>query len=306
MAEKAKELMIQKIKNLLAEKKFKDAFKIYESLAQISPFDSKIIKIKKEILKTVERENREKIESALVKAKALLAESETEKALTLLKQYYKLAPNHKKLNKLIHSTQDTYRKEIMQKQKEFDEIHGKKLSTSMNKSVNEFLYDLINFQREYEDSVFANNFIERAKAYYIHNFLEKNKSVINSQKWDLIENIIIDLEKISDSNPEIKELEKNYKTLKYESQVQNLKDSIFEAEKNIETLLKMKKYQKAYQAIIELMKADNENQKAKEFMKIAKKGIFKTTKENCIKEILSNQTKLKEEYKKNPSSFKKI
>lgn len=306
MSDKLTELSIIKIKNLLAEKNFKDAYKHYEELAFRNPFDSKVMKIKNLIIKTVEKENKEKIEKAIIEAKKYIAEQNLEKALILLKNYLKVAPNHKKLNKILKETQNIYRLQIKQKQDEFDNVQGKKFSASMTKDVKGFLNDVINFKRQFNDSPLANNFIERAKAYFIHKKIETNQNLLKSKKYELIEGFFAELKEISDSNPEIIELEKKIKLEKYENQVQNLKESIYEAEKNIETLIKLKKFQKAYNAISELMKADNKNEKAKKLLPIARKGLFKENRDKSIKLIRENFPNLKKEYKENPSNFKKI
>lgn len=306
MSDKLTELSIIKIKNLLAEKNFKDAYKHYEELAFRNPFDSKVMKIKNLIIKTVEKENKEKIEKAIIEAKKYIAEQNLEKALILLKNYLKVAPNHKKLNKILKETQNIYRLQIKQKQDEFDNVQGKKFSASMTKDVKGFLNDVIKFKRQFNDSPLANNFIERAKAYFIHKKIETNQNLLKSKKYELIEGFFAELKEISDSNPEIIELEKKIKLEKYENQVQNLKESIYEAEKNIETLIKLKKFQKAYNAISELMKADNKNEKAKKLLPIARKGLFKENRDKSIKLIRENFPNLKKEYKENPSNFKKI
>ncbi len=306
MSDKLTELSIIKIKNLLAEKNFKDAYKHYEELAFRNPFDSKVMKIKNLIIKTVEKENKEKIEKAIIEAKKYIAEQNLEKALILLKNYLKVAPNHKKLNKILKETQNIYRLQIKQKQDEFDNVQGKKFSASMTKDVKGFLNDVIKFKRQFNDSPLANNFIERAKAYFIHKKIETNQNLLKSKKYELIEGFFAELKEISDSNPEIIELEKKIKLEKYENQVQNLKESIYEAEKNIETLIKLKKFQKAYNAISELMKADNKNEKAKKLLPIARKGLFKENRDKSIKLIRENFPNLKKKYKENPSNFKKI
>ncbi|MDX9971000.1 MAG: hypothetical protein RBS56_03795 [Candidatus Gracilibacteria bacterium] len=306
MSDKLTELSIIKIKNLLAEKNFKDAYKNYEELAFRNPFDRKVINIKNLIIKTVEKENKEKIEKAILESKKLLMTNETEKALKILNSYIKVAPNHKKLNKLLTEAKKLYRLQIKQKQDEFDKVQGKKFSASMTKDVKGFLNDIIIFKRRFEDSILANNFLERAKAYYIHKKIETSQNLLNSGKYELIEQFISELKEISDSNPEVVSLEKKIKTEKYETQVQNLKESIYEAEKNIETLLKLKKFQKAYDAISELLKADEKNEKAKKFLPIARKGLFSVNRTKSIEIIRQNLPSLKNEYKLSPKKFRKI
>lgn len=300
------EQSIDQIKALLAKHDYKNAFKIYEQLSNNFPFNKKVLKTKNQILKFIEKENSEKIENAILEAEKHISNKNYENAIRVLNVYIKIAPNHKKLLKTLKKSKELYKTEIKLKQEQFDKTEGKKLANSMNKTIREFLQDLIIFKRQYGENPIANNFLEKAKIFYIQKKISEKSELIKSTKFDLIENLIADLKTISDSNIQLFNLEKEIKQRKYDLQVENLQESIYEAEKNIETLLKLKKYKKAYKSCIQLLRSDNKNARVIKMLKKAKIGFNKQTREETIKLILLNIPNLKLEYQKEKQKFKKI
>jgi hypothetical protein len=300
------EIHYDQIKKLLAEKKFKEAIALFDSINKINPFDKRTIKAKRLVYESIEKENQDKIEKAIKKAEDLIKEKDYKSAIIVLKSFIKIAPNHKKLSKTIKQAQSLYKNQLKIAQEIFEEREAKALTKSFNLNTKDFLKELIEFKRKHNDNPLALNFLEKAKIFYIHNKIEKNTELLKSKKYDLIENFINDLRTISENNPEILKLEKKIRLEKFETQSINLKESIYEAEQNIETLLKLKKFQKAYKASKELLNQDNKNKKGLEFLKISKEKIIIINKIKTRKLIIENLENLQNQYKENPLSFKKI
>jgi len=303
MSKKPIQLGVEKVKSLLANKKFKEAFEEYEHLFKLYPFERSLSSLKKEIFIFLEKENKEKISQAIKEVILLNEKKEYTKSLQILKNFYKIAPNHKKLNNLIKKTQLLFNDELKRKKEIFEKSVSKEFIATENLSSEEFLRLIINFKKKYGTNKVANSYIEKVKSEYIYKRIEKYQELLQTNKFELIEQLLNSLKKISDSNVKIIEIENEIKKRKYDLQVLNLKESIYEAEKNIETLLKLKKFKKAYIASKELLRMDNKNKNAQDLYLKSKLKLQKLSNNETIQLIINDLPELKENFKNNPQKF---
>jgi len=262
-----------KADSFLAERNYKKAYEIYQLLAEKFPMSREVFKIKEKIDKEVQKENEIKINLKLKELKIFWKEKNYEQIIRQLKPYLVIAKNNKELNDQYLKAQIKYKEQIETNQKNFKKEQIKKLSILVKTDEKAFFMELYQLEKNNPGNKFIKNLVSDFRNQYIHDKLNKNKELFESEKFDVIEKVIENLKTVNKRNARLLELEREVKNRKFISQTTMKDESIYEGMTNLRTLIKLRKYSKAMKAAKEIIRADNKNKEALKILKIAEKDM---------------------------------
>lgn len=295
-----------KADSFLAERNYKKAYEIYQLLAEKFPMSREVFKIKEKIDKEVQKENEIKINLKLKELKIFWKEKNYEQIIRQLKPYLVIAKNNKELNDQYLKAQIKYKEQIETNQKNFKKEQIKKLSILVKTDEKAFFMELYQLEKNNPGNKFIKNLVSDFRNQYIHDKLNKNKELFESEKFDVIEKVIENLKTVNKRNARLLELEREVKNRKFISQTTMKDESIYEGMTNLRTLIKLRKYSKAMKAAKEIIRADNKNKEALKILKIAEKGYEKQIREQTINLIISKIPEIKKDYRNNRNNYLKI
>lgn len=295
-----------KADSFLAERNYKKAYEIYQLLAEKFPMSREVFKIKEKIDKEVKRENEIKIKLKLKELKPYWKEKKYEQIIRQLKPYLVIAKDDKELINEYLKAQTKYKEQIETNQKNFKKEQIKKLSILVKTDEKAFFMELYQLEKNNPGNRFIKNLVSDFRNQYIHDKLNNNKELFESDKFDVIEKVINNLKTVNKRNARLLELEQEVKNRKFISQTTSKDESIYEGMTNLRTLIKLRKYSKALKAAKEIIRADNKNKEALKILKIAEKGFNKQIREQTINLIISKIPEIKEDYRNNRKNYIKI
>lgn len=292
-----------KINHLVNEEKYKEAYLLCANFLEKFPDEERFVNLQKKIEKKVEEKNAEIVEKKIKELKSKYKEGKYVEILQEIKKLFIIAPENKKLTEFQQTVQYAYRKQIDALQKNFNKQQNERLTKLFNENPDKLLDEI--FQLEFNNQ--GNNDIKKLadifKKKVIERKIKEKKDLLNSDKFDAIENFIKELKKIDANNPEIHEIENTIKKRKHNSQIDTTTEFVYKGENYLDTLMKLGKYDKAIQTAEEVLKIDSGNKIIKKFLKKAKSKFFTQTKNETIKEIHENLPQLNKDYQKDKNKF---
>ena len=300
------EQLEQKINFLLTDRKFKEAFALCKEYILQYPEESRFIKIKNKIEKAVEEENEKITKDKLEAIKPLWKEEKYIDILKILKDLINASPNNAKLKSLYLDAENLYKKQFEKLNAKFNEEQRKRLNNVLQNNPGQINEELYILEKENPGSLNVKNLVLEYQDKLIEKKIEDKKELINSDKYDIIENFLEELKKIDKSNKRIQDIEKELKSRKLEGEIGQTKEFVYGGEKHLDTLLKLKKYDKAIKTAEEILKVDPNNINVRKVLKYSEKKFQNQLKYLAAESIEKNFQNLKEEYEQDKKKFIKI
>lgn len=295
------------IESLLVEGKLEEAFEKCQLALQKFPNEKIFLKIKKEVEAQITDKNKKEIKANVKTAKAFFNQGEIEQALKLIKNTFPLAPNNEDLKDLYRKYQEVYKEKLEEAEKNFI----KKQYENLKKLIDEDSYpQFIQATDRLESENKANKNIQKllkdVRAILIEKEIKNRKDLINSEKFEDIENFIQGLEKIDTNSETIKQLKGYVKRRKMGSQIEDVEEFIYEGENNLATLMKLGKYEEAILVCEEILQTNPANGSAIRTLQKAKRKAFYKSRTEAIKNIFIKLPALKAEYEQNKENFIRV
>lgn len=296
----------QKIRRLIQEKKYKEAYALCNNYLLEYPYEKLFTGLKDEIEAAVEENNQDFIKAKIDALKPLLKEEKYSAVLEELKKLLEIDPQNKKVAKLYRSAQAAYQQQINKIQKDFNKGQEQRLENLLENNPTALLEELFTLERNNPGnaSIFAltTNFRDRIIAQRI----KAKEDLVYSEKYDAIDHFIEELRMIDKKNPRIDELTNIVRARQHFSQLHEKEEFIYRGEKHIDTLMKLKKYDKAVSAANEILAVDKSNKRIAKLLEKAKKKFFGQSREDSIKAVEKNLPQLKSDLAKEPDKFRSL
>ncbi len=296
----------QKIRLLIAEKKYKDAINICNQLLKDFPQERELLELKADIEEIIQSEREGYIKEKLKEAEVLLDEDKFYETLKVLKPLLDANIQNDSVKKVYKKAQEGYKSEINEKQKQFQQEKEKKYMELLSTNPDGLLAELNVLESNNYNNKDILKFSYKFKELIIAKKIKTMSELIFSDKFDAIERFIGELKKIDSSNPKVKDLEKVIKQRKLGNQIENKKEFLYQGMDYIETLMKLKKFQKVIQVCSELLDVDTKNQL---LLQIKEKASQKLKAENVsqiAKTIQSEYPKALLDFNNNKAGFVKL
>lgn len=295
-----------KINSLVNDRKFKEAFSLCKESILQYPDETRFIKIRERIEKAVEEENERIIKDKIEAIKPLWKEEKYIEILGILKNLLAASPNNSKLKNLYLDAEQSYKKQFEKLNEKFIKEQHKRLDGILETNPNQLTEELYILAKENQGNQNVKNLVEEYEEKLIDKKINEKKELINSNKYDVIENFLDELRKINKFSNKIKEVESQIKARKLEGEIVQTKEFVYGGEKYLDTLVKLKKFDKAMQAASEILKVDPQNAAAKEVFINSEKKYKEQLKYLAADSINKNFESLKAEYEKDKTKFIKI
>lgn len=300
------EQLEQKINFLITEKKFKEAFSLCKDCIKQFPTESRFSKLINKIEEAVEEENEKIIKDKIEAMKPLWKEEKYLEILRILKDLLRLAPNNSKLRNLYLEAEESYKKQFEKLNEKFNKEQHKRLDEILKNNSGQLTEELYILEKENPGNQNVKNLVLEYEDKLIAKKIEDKKELINSNKYDVIENFLDELRKINKLNKRIQDVEVEIKSRKLEGEIVQTKEFVYGGEKHLDTLVKLEKFDKAIKAAEEILKVDPQNISAKEVLTFSKKKYKNQLRGLAADSIINDFQNLKIEYDQDKSKFIKI
>lgn len=295
-----------KINSLVNDRKFKEAFSLCKDCILQYPGEDRFIKIRERIEKAVEEENERIIKEKIEAMKPLWKEEKYLEILRTLKELLAASPNNSKLKSLYLDAEQSYRKQFEKLNEKFSKEQHKRLDEILKNNPNQLTEELYILTKENQGNQSVKKLVEEYEEKLITKKIDEKQELINSNKYDVIENFLEELRKINKFSKKIQEVESQIKSRKLEGEIIQTKEFVYGGEKYLDTLVKLKKYDKAMQAATEILRVDPQNAEAKEVLINSEKKYKEQLKYLAADSINKNFESLKKEYEQDKTKFIKI
>lgn len=296
----------QRIRLLMSEKKFKEAFESAQELVSKHPNDKEFIELIEEVKKGAIKENNKLVEQKIKEVKPLIKEKRYSEALSELKKLFSIAPNNPALISFYSQTQADYQKHGQDMTEKFKKEKRASYDKLMQEDEDKLLFELFNLEKENPGSQNVLSLTKEYRGKIIQKRLEAKKDLIYSDKYDDIQNLISQLKKIDPQNPEVIELEKTISFRLHGAQIENKKEFVYRSTKYLVTLMQLKKYEEAIRTALEILEVDHKNELVLKMLETAENKFYSQSRQLAVEAVKSKQSELTTEYKNNKSDFIKI
>lgn len=296
----------QKINILMTDKKYREAFNLCKDCILKYPEESRFLKLKDKIEKAVIEQNEKVIKDKLDALKPLWKEEKYAEILKNLKELLKIDPNNSKLKDLYQEAEIAYRKQFEKSQEEFNKRQSDRLTELLNIYPDKLIEELFILEKENPSNQNVKILVADFRDKLIAKKIKDKEELLNSEKYDDIENFIQGLLKIDKSNKQIQKISQKVKAGKFQTSTTQAKEFVYGGDKYLDTLMKLKKYDKVIKVAGEVLQVDKNDQYAKNILEIAKRKYFKQLKNLAADSIIKNLPDLKTEYLKDKSGFIKL
>ncbi len=296
----------QKINVLLTEKKYRDAFNLCKEILLKYPEEKRFIKIKEKIEEAVSEENERIIKEKLEGLNPLWKEEKYSQILRTLKELLQVDPNSLKMKKLYQEAEILYRKQFEKFQEDFNKKQNRRLTDLLDNNPLILMEELYILERENPNNESVKKLVADFRDKLIAKKIREKEELLNSTKYDVIENFIQELIKIDKGNGRIQELEKQIKKRKFSTETDQTKEFVYSGEKHLDTLMKLKKYDKAIKVANEILTIDKNNIPVKRMLEKAKEKYSGQLRDLAAASILDHFQELKTRYSQDKSCFIKL
>ncbi len=296
----------QKINVLLTEKKYRDAFNLCKEILIKYPEEKRFLKIKEKIEEATAEENKKIIEEKLEELKPLWKEEKYSQILKTLKELLQVDPNNLRMKNLSQEAEILYRKQFEKLQEDFNKQQNERLTNLLDNNPQLLIEELYILERENPNNKNVEQLVADFRDKLIAKKIKDKEELVNSAKYDVIENFIQELMKIDKYNGRIRELEKQIKERKFSTETDQTKEFVYSGEKHLDTLMKLKKYDKAIKVANEILAIDKNNIPVKRMLKEANGKYLSQLKNLAAASILDHFQELKTKYSEDKSGFIKL
>lgn len=296
----------KRITSNITEGKYNEAFNLCNETLEKFPDAKRIKKYREEIKKDVHKENQKIVKNKIKSIKPLWRKEEYNKIISELKPLLEIMPGDKKLRTMIIKAQEKYKKEIDEARKKFINEKENELTKLLKENPQKMISEIYFLENSNPKSNTIKNIARKFKTKLIQNKIDERGDLIYSDKYDAIGNFIEQLKIIDKENKTINDLEEMIKRRRYGSQISEKNEFIYKTKANLATLMQLKKYDKVIKAANELMEIDKNDEQTKKILTKAEKKYFRQNKNKTFNLIKNDLQKIKENYTRNKSLFKKI
>lgn len=296
----------QRINTLLSEKKYKESFSLCKDYILKYPEENRFSKLKEKIEKAVEIENENIIERKIKEIEPLWKQENYNKILQTLKDLLRVSPNNNKLKRLFENAQIAYKKQFEKLEAQFEEQQKERLNTLLKENPEQLVEDLYILEKENQNNTSVKTLVTEFRNKLITKKIKEKEELLNSEKYEAIENFIDTLLKIDKYNPQIQKLEETINERKIETNETQSKEYVYSGEKHLDTLMKLKKYDKAIKVANEILQVQKDNSYAQNILKNAQKKYETQLEYLAADNIIKNLPELKAEYRQDKNQFIKL
>lgn len=295
------------IESLLAQGQLDEAFEKCQLALQKFPSEKSLLKIKRDIETQIAYKNEKEIKANIKTAKNLFSRGEIEQALKLIKNTFPLAPNNEKLKDLYRKFQEVYKEKLEEAEKNFIKKQYENLKKLIDEdNYSQFVLATDRLESENQANKNIQKLLKDVRTILIEKEIKSRKDLLNSEKFEDIENFIQGLEKIDADSEAVKQLKNYVKRRKMGSQIEDVEEFIYAGENNLNTLMKLGKYEEAILVCEEILQTNPNDSSVARTLRKAKRKAFYKSRAEAIKNILTKLPALKAEYKQNKENFIRI
>jgi len=296
----------QKINYLIADKKLSEAFKLVNSMIKKFPEEKLFYDIRKKVIFEIESHNNKIVEEKMKEVKPLWKKKSYAEILKKLKPLLKITPSSERLKKDIIKAQERYQEEVNRLRQDFKNKQTVRLTKLMDEDEKTFLQELFELERANPGNKDVLSLTKHFRDRLIQRKIKERQDLIYSDKYDAIENFLVQLRKIDEKSERISKLQRDLYNRKRGSIMEEKSEFVFNALTHLNTLMRLKKYDKALQVSKEIIEVDKTNQDALKAYKKAKNKLYHQTRGLSIEAIQKDKPKIEADYQKDPTKFKKI
>ncbi|MBI2634290.1 hypothetical protein HYW82_01295 [Candidatus Peregrinibacteria bacterium] len=293
----------QKIRRLIDEKQYRQAYGLCKEYLMEYPYDELFLNLKTEIEELVNENNENIINKKIVELEKDFKEEKYAGILEELKKLLEVNPRHKQLVKFFRKTQGAYEKQIGKNQQYFDENQRQRLEILLEQNPAGLIEELFILEKNNPGNQNVLNLTTEFRDKLIAEKIKEKEELIYSEKYEAIENFIKELETVDAKNQRIAEIGKMAKARQHYSQLHDKEEFLYQGEKHIDTLMKLKKFDKAIKAANELLAIDRFNTRILKLLEKARKKLFTQSSEETIDIIQKKQEQLNTDHKNNPDKY---
>lgn len=295
---------LAKIRSLIDERNYADAMAGCEELLQVSPGEIEALDLYEKARNAVIKENFKKVEQKIKEAKPLWKEERYRELLELYGKLMEYAPEYGKLQKLLKKAHakaiaqwETGQRKIQESYKETIEREIKAKNWEKARGATK------EFTATMQSSEMTDKYRKLVEDRYVENQLEKNRPILNSEKF---EEILLIYENLLQHAPWNKKLQKGLAQTQKDF-LYHQKDTELRLVKSdtlkIKILYNTKRYEECEQVCNEVLRVNNQNEFAQDFLKKVKKKLLKIRNKKVIEFVKQGFATLKPTYEKDPSAF---
>lgn len=293
----------QKIYILQNQGKLAEAYDLCKLYLSQYPEERSLHNLKADIEEAIEDANERVVEKKLKEMAPLWDKNEYGKIIKQLKELIKYAPNNKELKKEYQSAQEKYKEQIEEKTNEYKKQQTAKLEKLLQENDQNFVNELYFLGNNNPGNSEVQALVKLYKNKFIEKKLAEKKELMNSEKFDDINNYLSQLEKIDPQSDILKNAKEQIRIKKHQRQNQEKQEFIYQGISHLDTLMKLKKYDKAIKAAQEILDSDKTNEIAEKIIKEAQKKLFTQTREITIEKITASQPQIKSEAKEHKDQY---
>lgn len=298
---------VYKIRQLMNSGNYKEAYSMCNKLLLNFPESSALKNLQQKIEKVVYKKNLKSVKKDLKDLKPLWKDKKYKELVEKLEVLQNYVPGYGPVEKQLDKARKLYNKHARKEVKDYFYNKINEIKELFKKKEFEKAYSTAKkLHNQFKKQSEAKEIFEKSKELYIDYQLQKNKSLLSSDKFDQIESFLKDIQKIKPDSKKIKSLIKKAAKREQISIEYEEKEFVYKSYERILTLYQKKKYEKALKALDELLKVEPDNLKALELRKKASKKFNRNLTKEVIKKIRHLQKKFKKEYIENKKEFIKI
>jgi hypothetical protein len=291
----------------MAQEKWLEAHRACLEILRFDPENIKIIRLKNRIEGVVKKINQKAVKSDLARLQPLWKEKKFDELLNQLNKLEPYTADYPALSKIIVKAQLLYKKEVAQQQEEYvkNELNNIKQLASVKKypdavKLAEKLRTIAMNEAELK------RILKDLRTKWLDFEIEKNKGLLESQKYEDILLFYQGLYGIDGKSPKVKKLIEKAKNNYQIYKIQQKQDLMYKGLEKIKTLIQLKKYGAAADIAEEILDIDPSNKQAKEYFLKAKKKAEKKLDSELQEQLKKSNKLIRDEYKKDKKAFIKI
>ncbi|MBN1494247.1 hypothetical protein JW911_00745 [Candidatus Peregrinibacteria bacterium] len=296
--------VINEIETLIKRGSYQDAYNLCKKILLNFPDHHKLIRLKNKIEKIVYKHNVAAVKKDLITLKPLWKQKKYEELVKKLTAAVQYVPGYKKAKKLLYRAQKAYRNQVSEMQKQTLDNYLRAIEQAIKTQDYE---KAISFSREILRKIpqheKCGSLYLKAKNLLVEQKIKENEKLLNSEKFNDIENFLRELEKICPESVRIKNLLKKAARREKITLEFAKKEFIYGAYDQLLILFQKGKYEKCIEGLREVLEIEPDNLKALEMLKKAEQKFSSQLDKEVTAKIHNLQKKFRLEKKKYPKDF---
>jgi len=293
-----------RIMNLMAEEKWREAHRACLEILRFDPDNIKIIRLKNKIERNVKKLNYKAVRDDIDKLDPLWKEKRYEELLIHLKELEPYINDYPPLQKIIIKAEGKYKGQIAEQQEGyFRSEKGRIKSLIEQNNYQEALRsaEKLRLIGLHEDEM--KKMISDMRKSWIQEEIERSQALIDSEKYEDILLFYQGLLRIDTKSEVLKKRIANTKKVYEKYKIEQRRETIYKNFEKMRTLFQLKKYDKALEVANENLLLDPYNKDIRKFIKHAKTKEEKAVFKELARQIKSSYRQMKEDRKKDKKGF---